>query len=112
MTPQEIYMELARISSFENYDGQNVCKILEKNRDLWVSMIFGGSSPGITLRDMHTGYHNADTMWLLVKPDKAKELELLVLREFRADAVEWEKNPSSFLGEYPPRNAVLMVWWD
>lgn len=113
---QKVYLDLARLSSFNNFDGGRVTDLLLQHRNLWKGMTFGREyMQGIILRDIDSGFMNADTMWITVVPSHEDDLVSLVEREFDADEIDWMGNDRAgeFMGTSRSlERTVLRVWWD
>lgn len=118
---QKLFLEMARISSFNNYNGEHVVGCLLAEDHLWEGMMFGrGSMQGIILRDIGIDYGvNADTMWLTPAEGREDDLEGLVRSEFGADEIDWigGQAAATFLGAWTAKDSdedrvVLRVWWD
>jgi len=105
---------MAEMASFNGFDGEHVTQVLRDNPDLWEGMVFGRFqySPLITLRDISDGHINADTMYIIAKEGKEKELEILALKQFGADEVDYDDWASKQLGQFLVRKKVLRAWWD
>lgn len=119
---QELQLELMKLASFNDFDGEHVVKSLEENRHLWQAVIMDRESYSkeidlIKLRDLPNGYWNVDVVYIL--PVKGKEDELHLLADkWGADEVEWigSQVAQSLMG-YGNRDEVndkklLRVWWD
>lgn len=122
---QKVVFDLMKLSSFNNFDGESVVKLLEENEKLWTGAIWGrfdGYAELIPLRDIGENIYNADTLYILATKAGDAELELLVSKNFDADEVDYLSNSeaSSKLGSYGSeardnpdgKSRVLRVWWD
>lgn len=107
--PQGLWLDLIRMSSYDEFDGEKVVEELLANKGLWESVIMLQGPPGITLRDLPEGFHNVATLFILVPEGKESKMEKLA-RTWKADEINWVENPSSFLGG--GEGSVLSVWWD
>jgi hypothetical protein len=115
---QDIQLELMRLGSFNDFDGERVAKSLEKHRDLWSACVMDRLNSLIKLRDLSAQCWNVDT--LFITPQPGREAELLALaKRWNADEVDWlpAREACDLLGSWSPstRNndqQVLRVWWD
>ncbi len=106
---QGLWLDLIRLSSFNEFDGVRVVDDLVSHRNLWQSVIMLQDTMGITLRDLPDDYNNVSE--LLIKTSEAKKSALWDLAKgWGSDKMGWIDNPSGFLagGE----GVVLSVWWD
>lgn len=115
---QALQFELMRKASFNEFDGNHVVDSLLAHQDLWTGVVMdradywykdgrnGHSEPVdlIKLRDIHEGYWNVDTVYILAAEGKEDALELLVRKEWGADEIDWMQN--THIGKY------LRVWFD
>jgi len=114
---QELNLELMRIASFNNYDGEKVVRSLRRNRGLWraVTMDMEGYSHIclIKLRDLPDNCWNVSTVFILSVAGKEEQL-FRIVRRWRADEVNWinEEEASKMLGSFPAPSKILRVWWD
>lgn len=131
MTIQELQFELIKKSSFNDFNGDLVVKSLQENKDLWQGVImdragyclhsdiFGNARENtggekislIKLRDIKDGYWNVDTLYILAKEGKEKELEQLA-KTWSADEVDYYSKEESTEKLGGGRGLVLRVWWD
>ena len=128
---QELQLELIKLASFNNLDGEQVVKDLLDNKDLWNGVIIGRDSGAvidkvevkdslfisagmdlIALRDIKSGY-NVDTIYIDTVPGKENKLELLIRRNWLADEIDWLEDKQVFnqLGT-SAKHSILRVWWD
>lgn len=123
MTIQELQFQLMRQASFNSFDGEKVVKSLLKHKDLWRGVIMDRAgyagidySPYsacidlIKLRDIEDNLWNVDTVYILPKEGKEKELEKLA-KTWGADEVDYEDGDLGTSGA-GVNNKVLRVWWD
>jgi hypothetical protein len=122
-TPQDLMLDLMRMSSFNAFDGDLVVDSLLEYRHLWQGAIFDRAAyftldrynegvktdpiDFIKLRDIGAGYWNVDTLYLLPSEDTTScraRLERLA-RTWAADEVDWINGCDA--GPH-----VLRVWWD
>ena len=112
---QELYLELMRLSSFNEFDGERVVGDLLAHRDLWQSCLMTRSEPGLILRDLAEdppeGSNNVDTLYLLAEPEREWPLEALA-GTWDAEEVGWVREGPRFLGGARAGVGVLMAWWD
>lgn len=124
---QRIQIQLMRLSSFNEFNGDRVADSLIEHRDLWIGFILDresysaeyarrkfeeGGCEGlpfapidtIRLRDIASNYWNVDALFILPQPGKEDSLELLVRREWGADEINWY-NPgdASHIWLNPPK---------
>ena len=114
---QRLNLELMRIASFNNYDGEKVVKSLLRNRSLWKAVLIDmeGGSEGISLiklRDLPDAFWNVSTVFILAEEGKEDQL-LRIVRRWRADEINWieERRAANMLGTSRPAK-ILRVWWD
>ena len=125
--PQEIQVELMRISTFNDFDGDFVADSLLEHRDLWLGFILdreaysaewqrrkiveegiSGRLPvcpidTIRLRDIAAGYWNVDALFVLPAPGREDEL-LALAQTWRADEVDWcDPTDASFVSYNSPK---------
>jgi len=126
---QRLLLDLMRMATFNEYNGDAVVESLLSHRDLWIAVMIDregyraqyligeqrekrekGEEIGlpispidtIKLRDVSEGYWNVDTVLILPEPGKEDSLELLVRREWNADEIDW----------YEPLDAGLIIHGD
>ena len=107
--PQDLWLKLIRLSSFNLFDGDRVVDDLLKHRDLWLSAIMIQDPAGITLRDLPEGAHNVGTLLIMTEIDRAAALYDLAAK-WQADEINWIED-IRFLGGVRERK-VLSLWWD
>ena len=112
---QQIHLDLIRLASFNDFDGDLVVRDLMAHPDLWKACLMTRSyGPGflITLRDLKVAL-NVDTLYILVDPSKLTELKTLSER-WGADeiVIHSGREASDLLGSYPSPEDVLELWWD
>lgn len=108
--PQGLLLDIIRLSSFNEFDGEKIVDDLVAHQDLWEAVLMiQESGAGITIRDLPRGYHSVDTLLIMVPESKEKSLRALT-KGWKADTVSWVKNPSRFLGG--GKGSVLSLWWD
>lgn len=115
-TPQDLVLELMRLASFNEYDGECVVRDLISHRELWKGA-YMTRDDFIQLRDLPDGHYNVDTLYITVVEGREEELELLA-KSWRADEVDWIGGQESqeMLG-YGNRSKlreceILRIWWD
>lgn len=122
---QKLNLELIRLSTFNEMNGEKVVKDLLAHQDLWRGVVMdradynlGGqfNTTGemiclIKLRDIEDGYWNVDTLYILPKEGKEKELERLA-KGWNADEVDYEGEEWSRKHLGGGKGNVLRVWWD
>lgn len=129
---QEIQFRRIEMGSFNNFDGEEIVKSLKENKDLWTSFVFGRFKYWglIELRDLSSGYINADTIMMLAPLENVSKIEALAKKwhanEFGYNYMEGNKMSSkgisacrddrelfhslgSLLGE---DTALIRLWWD
>lgn len=109
-------------SSFNDFDGNKIVKLLIKRADLWRGFVWGrdgGWSNLITLRDIEDNIYNADTLHILPKEGKEDELKSFVTETFNADEIDYigSKQACDLLGSWSKeletnQKSILRVWWD
>ena len=108
--PQGLWLDLIRLSSFNEFDGVKVVGDLVAHQDLWeAAIMLQDTRAGVTMRDMPLGYHNVDTLLILVPKGKEKSMAALT-KGWEVDTLRWVKNPARFLGG--GEGSVLSLWWD
>jgi len=112
-TIQDIYLELIKRSSFNDFVGPRVANDLEANRDLWQGVLMTRTDTGITLRDLEHNYNNVNTLWILSSGKNDKELEKLA-RTWSWDEQKWytKDESKSALGTGSTKYRILELWWD
>jgi hypothetical protein len=122
---QELQLQRLRMGSFNLLDGNKVADDLLENQALWDSFVFGGFEymPLIELRDLRKGYINADTIFILTRRERLKDL-LGVIEQWKADEVGWQseevrggdfvcKSDFDMLGVFlGPDDFLIRIWWD
>lgn len=103
VSPQDVYLQLIRMTSHNDFDGEVVALDLETNRELWKSCMMVSHVSGIfQLRDLPNGIHNVDT--LLISFERQNLDKLVSMAEFwRPDTV----NVLEIEGL-----SILKLWWD
>lgn len=129
-SPQDLQFTLMRLATFNEFNGDAVADLLVEHSDLWEGWILDRSAYGaeyerrkleegplppgklpvepidlIRLRDIGAGYWNVDTLFILPRKGKEKDLELLARKEFYADEIDWVDGQDC-------GRPVLRVWWD
>lgn len=134
-TPQDLQFTLMRLATFNEFNGDFVADSLIANDEMWEGWILDRSAYGamyslrrleekctenggpiegqlpiepidfIRLRDIAGGYWNVDTLYILPKEGKEKDLELLAHKDWYADEIDWVDGQDC-------RRPVLRVWWD
>jgi hypothetical protein len=125
---QKHYIELIKLSRFNQFNGKLVAADLITFQHLWKATIMTRSSYNhphakdysdctnlITLRDLPDGENNVDTLFLLPAKGKADELRRLV-KMWNPDRIEWigGERAADTLGSYPQKGkkVILSAWWD
>ena len=127
---QKLNLELIRLSSFNEFDGERVVKDLENNRELWKGVVMDRADYCfhdraesdmrinlIKLRDIDSNIWNVDTLFIIAEDGREDELELLA-STWGAEEVDWiyKKDGERMLGHYNPHDKkdklILRVWWD
>jgi hypothetical protein len=138
--PQELQLELLRLASFNDFDGDRVADSLLKNRDLWIAFLLDreaysaeyrrreiletGRLPiapidTIRLRDLAAGHWNVDALFIL--PASECEDKLFALAHtWHADEIDWYDplDAGSIWLDEPGLGGriivqkMLRVWWD
>ena len=113
--PQDLWLELIKLSSFNFFDGERVVEDLKANRELWDSAIMLGNE-GILLRDLPKGIHNVDTLYILTDKRRVKKL-LEVVEGWEYDNIYMLEGEEamSFLGFWSSEGTdkvVVVLWWD
>ena len=112
---QEIQFERMKLASFNNFDGESVGESLRRSKHLWKAFVFGRWEyfDLIELRDLSTGYLNADTLYILTDKRKLADL-LIIINGWSADEVNYyTEDKSHRLGGGFYKDTVLVrVWWD
>src|SRR6266536_3332509 len=90
--PQQLQLERVRITAFNAFQGERVARDLETNEALWDGFVFGRFRllELIELRDLPSGYLNADTLYLSTTRERLQDL--LRLAETWAGEVSWHAN--------------------
>ena len=131
--PQKIQIQLMRMSSFNEFNGDVVCDDLIKHRDLWKAFLWDREAYSaehyrreirdrglglkddelpiapidtIRLRDLAAGYWNVDC--LLILPEEGREQELYEL----ADSPGWCADEIDWYSGLDAGEKMLRVWWD
>lgn len=111
---QQHHLELMKLASFNEFDGERVVQSLMDNISLWKSAVMVCDAyPLIPLREIWQGnnYH-VDTLYILADGDKMDKLELLVHKNFGADEVSWLDDKEARMMMGGGDGYVLRVWWD
>lgn len=111
---QELQLDLIRLASFNNFDGDRVANDLIDNRDLWVSCFmtrFGGGDL-IALRDLDVAW-NVDTLYMMVVKSKEDKIKKLI-DGWWVDSIRWltRDEAQRRLGCSPVTESVVELWWD
>lgn len=109
---QQIQFDLMRLSSFNNFDGNQVVDDLIKHRNLWRGVILDRDDL-IKLRDIEDDYWNVDTLYILTSGENDVKLQELA-EDWGADETEYltQQEAQHKLGTSHPRGRVLSIWWD
>lgn len=118
LNTQELYLELIKRTSFNNFDGPQIVRSLLENRHLWLSAMMLSDKFGLMLRDLPEHENTVDTLYLLVKKEQAYQLAFLACNEWRADEVNEPiigDKLAGYLGSYSrevlEELALVRVWW-
>lgn len=81
-TVQEIQFELIKRASFNNFNGKQIVKDLQKNKKLWKGVIMAREAYSkpinlINLRDIQKNTWNVDTLYILSNKKNDRKLEQL-----------------------------------
>ena len=119
---QKLQFELMRKATFNGFDGNVVVDSLEDklHQELWEGVIMDREGYGhidlIKLRDIQNGFWNIDTLFILCKKGKEKEVELLALRNWNADEVEVlsleDTQKLMGIGSREDKRRIVRCWWD
>jgi hypothetical protein len=106
---QQLYLDLIKLSSFNDFDGPAVVASLLEHRDVWHSatMIREQDDYHIVLRDLPR-YNNVDALFIAATPGQEAALEALA-ETWHADEIDWEPEK---IPDMRVDMAVLRVWWD
>lgn len=112
-TIQEIQFDLIERASFNCLEGWQVRRDLMANQDLWKGVIIGrfDNFPLLPLRDIAHNIWNVDTLMILPRPGKQKELQALTA-DWGADEVELMEGKDVSMMYGGLENQVLRLWWD
>jgi hypothetical protein len=132
MNAQELQLELMKLASFNDFNGEKVVESLQSHKDLWTSAIMDrptykysrGTKENyemcidlIKLRDLPKHW-NVDTLFILPAPGKEDEL-LALSKTWGADESSYigGEEACNYLGSWGPESnkndkAILKVWWD
>ena len=105
---QEMQFRMMELSSFNQFEGEEIAKSLKENYGLWKRFIFIDCyNSQVSLRDMGEGEWNADTLLIIVK-EKFAENMMAVAKAWEANSVECLKHGVALRkGEW-----LIKVWWD
>jgi len=128
-TVQDIQLELIRRTRFNEFDGEQVCALLDQYRGHWQAVLL--DRPGVAnyaeprllltgglikLRDLADNVWNADTLYILTHtPAQARELAAVFEREAPGampTVYEDLRETDSALGTGRQEYGLLTVWWD
>jgi hypothetical protein len=128
-TVQEIQLELIRRTSFNDFNGERVCELLERHRERWRAVLL--DRPGvpnyaeparlligglIKLRDLEDNIWNADTLFVLTHTIKdAHELAVAFDQANMAAMPHVFEDMSAMdraLGTGRETYGILTLWWD
>lgn len=125
---QELQLELMKLATFNDFDGEFVVKSLKENRSLWKSAMMISDccvlpkdnfcrSGLIMLRDLDKCF-NVSTLYILPISGSEDDLELLA-KTWVADDIDWIDGPTAcaMLGSFSHEKEqndrqLLRVWWD
>ena len=107
---QQLYLDLMKLSSFNDFDGPAVVASLEAHQDLWHSatMIREQDDFHVVLRDLPR-YNNVDALFIAATPGQEAALEALA-NTWHADEIDWKAH--KIISGMRVDMAVLRVWWD
>ena len=128
---QSLQFELMKLSSFNEFNGEQVVRDLEENQDLWIGCVWGRFHYHelIPLRDIAEGVWNTDTLYILAKTDKVSQLKRMAIRwkcdEFGVVYHDREEGSVGFLHQDTwkvfggslkevdgPDKCIIRIWWD
>jgi hypothetical protein len=131
---QELQLELMKLSSFNNFNGEQVVKDLIENKNKWIGCIWGRFVffDLLPLRDISQGIWNTDTLYILTQKENIKFFEEKA-KEWQADEFGWveeiknEKGNTKYIfhgifegnekfyirfGSCLGELIVIRIWWD
>jgi hypothetical protein len=112
---QELQYQRMKLGSFNDFDGEFVGQSLRMHEGLWTAFVFGRWQycDLIELRDMPSGYVNADTLYILTKKEKLSDLLLMITR-WSADEVSCytEDKECRLGGGFEKDDVLVRVWGD
>ena len=123
--PQDLELKLIGAAGDWNaFMGPKIETDLRNNKALWRAVLLSREhKPLIQLRNLQHGAVNADNIYILVEPGKAKELERLA-RSWDASEIRWLNAEDAFdamgsglnTGEHPwkqdTKRVILQLWWN
>jgi hypothetical protein len=101
-----MHLELIRLTSFNELDGERVAADLRSHAQLWKAAALHQPDVGVTLTYLDLGWSAADTIYILPSGrdnDALKELA----EGWTPSRVTWEEGVAG-----PDEGRVLCVWWD
>jgi hypothetical protein len=112
-TIQDIQLDLIELASFNEFDGEQVKQDLIENRALWKGAIIGRFDNGqlIPLRDIASNVWNVDTLMILPREGKEKEL-LKLAATWRPDELDLQAGKEVVMLYGGGAGKVVRVWWD
>ena len=112
-TPQELYLDLIRMSAYNEFDGNQVVDWLEKHSDQWSAALMVQNPPGITLRDLPKNYNNVGTLLITTRDrDDALEIVRHAKKTWRADAARVVPGPEASEMMGGSEEFLVELWWD
>lgn len=117
---QDLMLELIKVSSFNNFDGEMVVRDLLDHEDLWDGVIIDrdpsqGTPDLIKLRDIGDYGYNVDTLYISSIPGKESDLFELAAH-WGADELDWLDPQTAQMAagssSFNREKAILRVWFD
>jgi hypothetical protein len=104
---QELFLELMREGSFNDFDGKKCARVLLEYKILWKSCILTRTEflPLVILRDLQIDY-NADTLYIFPSGKNDDELYCAISALLNPDEIGWINEDIGCGGK------ILRAWWD
>lgn len=124
---QKLQLERIRFAAqWNNFDGDIIAKDLEDNQHLYNGFVYGRFEYGalIELRDLHEDTINADTIFMLAKPEHIPEIKKLAQKwqvdefgysydnKIHGTGSELLADVFKALGSNRKEFALIRLWWD